>query len=399
MTPPELAPLFQPLAVRGLTLRNRFVMPAMQRGFMDDGAPTQRMVEYLGRCAAGGVGLVICESTAPDHPAAFWSPVMGRIDARTLPAWQRVINAVQREGARVFIQLWHPGVIRKLPADHPLAHHDTLSPSGLVQSGRPHGRAMGAADFSELTAAYAKAARDVQQIGADGIEIHAAHGYLLDQFLWAETNQRSDEYGGATLAARARYPAQVVSAVRAAVGASLPLSVRFSQFKEVDYGATIAASPTELRDFVHLMQSAGVDLFNVSSRRFTKAEWPTSEHPTWSIAEWTRSFAEACVMTCGSVGLNLEMFANLFDDQEPDQLSVERDLAEVAARILRGSLDLVGVGRMHIANPDFVNRVLAGQFAALQLFNKQRHLAELGNALEAEGPGLVTESRDNSAPD
>ena len=109
MTQP-LDPLFAPLALRGLTLRNRFVMPAMQRGFMDDGAPTQQMVDYLRRCAAGGVGLVICESTSPDHPSAYWQPVMGRLDAGTLHAWQEVVDAVHAEGAAIFIQLWHPGV-------------------------------------------------------------------------------------------------------------------------------------------------------------------------------------------------------------------------------------------------------------------------------------------------
>jgi 2,4-dienoyl-CoA reductase-like NADH-dependent reductase (Old Yellow Enzyme family) len=391
--------LFSPLSLGNIILRNRFVMPAMQRGFMDDGAPNATMVEYLRRCAAGGVGLIICESTSPDHPTAYWAPVMGRIEARTLAAWRKVIDAIHAEGARVFIQIWHPGVMRKVAVDHPLATVETISPSGLIQKDRPYGRAMVAADFAELCDAYVRTARDAKSIGADGVELHAAHGYLMDQFLWSETNQRQDHYGGATLAQRARFPAEVAQAMRTAVGHLFPISMRFSQFKEVDYGATIAPSPAELRDFVQLMQRSGVSMFNVSSRRFAKPEWPDSDHPEWSIAEWVRSFVTVPVMTTGSVGLNVEMFANLFDDQEPDQIPIERDLVALAARVQRGSVDLIGVGRMHIANPDFVNKVRARRYAELELFNKQKHLAALGEAIGDEEPGFVEEGRKNNTAD
>jgi 2,4-dienoyl-CoA reductase-like NADH-dependent reductase (Old Yellow Enzyme family) len=394
-----LDPLFAPLAVRGLTLRNRFVMPAMQRGFMDDGAPTRKMVDYLRRCAAGGVGLVICESTSPDHPSAYWQPVMGRLDAGTLHAWQEVIDAVHAEGAAIFIQLWHPGSMRKVATGHPLANFPAWSPSGLIQEGRGNGCAMTRDNLAELQASYARAARDAQRLGADGVELHAAHGYLMDQFLWAETNQRTDEYGGATLAQRARYPAAVAAAMRDAVGPQLVLSLRFSQFKEVDYGATIARDPEDLRAMITLLRSAGVDMFNVSSRRFRKPEWPDSAHPDWSIAEWTRSFTDAVVMTTGSVGLNVEMFADLFDGQDPSELSIRSDLQELAARVARGTLDLVGVGRMHIANNDFVNKVRSGRMDELALFNKHTHLAALAAAIEEGEPGFVEQGRKNAAAD
>lgn len=391
--------LFAPLKIRTLTLRNRFVMPAMQRGFMDDGAPTQQMVDYLRRCAAGGVGLVICESTSPDHPSAYWQPVMGRIDAGTLHAWQKVIDAVHAEGAAIFIQLWHPGAMRKVAAGHPLAQLPALSPSGLIQADRGNGRAMTHSDLAELKASYVRAAQDALRLGADGVELHAAHGYLMDQFLWAETNQRADEYGGAALAQRARYPAEVAAAMRDAIGPELVLSCRFSQFKEVDYGATIARDPEDLGAMIRLLHAAGVDMFNVSSRRFQKAEWPGSAHPDWSIAEWTRSFTDAAVMTTGSVGLNVEMFANLFDDQEPTELSIRRDLQDLAARVARRTLDLVGVGRMHIANNDFVNKVRSGRLEELALFNKHVHLAALAAAIEEDEPGFVEEARKNAAVD
>ncbi|HEV2700200.1 MAG TPA: hypothetical protein VGV09_01115 [Steroidobacteraceae bacterium] len=388
--------LFTPQRVGSLVLRNRFVMPGMQRGFMSDGAPTPKMVEYMRRCSAGGVGLIISESTSPDHPSAYWQPIMGRLEAGTLAAWRPVVEAVHGEGAGFLLQLWHPGAMRKVAQSHPLASYPALSPSGLIQSGRPHGRAMTRQDLQELKLAYVRAAQQARELGADGVEVHSAHGYLLDQFLWAETNQREDEYGGRSLAERARYSAEIVAAIRAAVGPDFVISYRFSQFKEVDYGAVVAASPDDLKAMLTLLRGRGVDLFNVSSRRFHKPEWPDSEHPRFTIAEWVKSMTDAVVMTCGSVGVNVEMFANLFDDEEPSELTLERDLQFLAERVRRGTLDLVGVGRMHIANNDFVKKVREGRYRELALFNKTTHLME---AMAAVEPGFVEESRKNHAAD
>jgi 2,4-dienoyl-CoA reductase-like NADH-dependent reductase (Old Yellow Enzyme family) len=394
VTPRELVPLFQPLTIRNTRLRNRFAMPGMQRGFMDDGSPTPKMVAYMRRCAAGGVGLIISESTSPDHPSAYWQPMMGRLEPKTLRAWKNVVGSVRGEGAAFIHQIWHPGSMRKVASGHPLADYPAFSPSGLIQSGRPNGRAMTRQDLQELLHAYVRAAENAQSIGADGIEVHSAHGYLLDQFLWSETNVRDDEYGGPSLVERARYPTEIAAAIRKATGADFVISFRFSQFKEVDYGATVASSPEDLRAMLAALRAAGVDMFNASSRRFQKREWPDSEHPDFTIAEWTKFLGGgAPVMTCGSVGLNVEMFANLFDDQEPSELSIERDLRALAERVERGTLDLVGVGRMHIANNDFVSKVRDGRYTELALFNKHTHLAE---AMEAVEVGFVEESRKNA---
>jgi 2,4-dienoyl-CoA reductase-like NADH-dependent reductase (Old Yellow Enzyme family) len=385
MVPRELASLFRPLQIGAALLRNRFVMPGMQRGFMNDGAPTPKMVSYLRRCAAGGVGLIISESTSPDHPSAYWQPMMGRLEPATAGAWREVIDAVRDEGAVYLQQLWHPGSMRKVAEGHALAQYPAWSPSGLIQTGRSNGHAMTRQDLEELKQAYVRAAEQAQTLGADGIEVHAAHGYLLDQFLWSQTNVRDDEYGGESLVERARYPIELVAAIRKAVGPGFVISFRFSQFKEVDYGATVASDPDDLRAMLAALQAAGVDMFNVSSRRFHKGEWQDI-----TISEWAKRLTSVPIMTCGSVGLNVEMFANLFDDLEPSEMSIERDLRMLAQRVELGTLDLVGVGRMHIANNDFVNKVREGRFNELALFNKQVHLAE---AMAAVEPGFVEESR------
>ncbi|MEJ0004870.1 MAG: hypothetical protein WDM77_00350 [Steroidobacteraceae bacterium] len=319
---------------------------------------------------------------------------MGRLEPGTLGAWRSVVEAVHGEGAAFLLQLWHPGSMRKVAEGHPLANYPAWSPSGLIQTGRPHGHAMTRQDLAELKQAYVLAAQRAQLLGADGVEVHAAHGYLLDQFLWAETNQREDEYGGRSLAKRACYSAEIVTAIRAACGPAFVISYRFSQFKEVDYGAVVAESPADLGAMLSLLRSCGVDMFNVSSRRFHKAEWPDSEHPEFTISEWVKSMTDAVVMTCGSVGLNVEMFANLFDDEEPSEMTLERDLRVLAERVRHGTLDLVGVGRMHIANNDFVQKVRESRYRELVLFNKTIHLME---AMAAVEPGFVEESRKSAA--
>ena len=143
-----------------------------------------------------------------------------------------------------------------------------------------------------------------------------------------------------------------------------------------------------------LLRASGVDMFNVSSRRFYKPEWPESAHPDYTIAEWVSRMTDAPVMTCGSVGLNVEMFANLFDDQEPTELPIERDLKFAAERVRSGRSISWASGRTHIANNDFVAKVREGRFGELELFNKQTHLVEAMAAARARlRRGIAQERR------
>jgi 2,4-dienoyl-CoA reductase-like NADH-dependent reductase (Old Yellow Enzyme family) len=210
----------------------------------------------------------------------------------------------------------------------------------------------------------------------------------MDQFLWAETNLREDGYGGAAVADRARFPLEVVAAIRAATGPGFPISLRFSQFKEADYGARVFATPNELAEFAALAKAAGVNLLNVSSRRFAKPEWPELD-ATRGIAGWTRLVGGLPVITTGSVGLDKDMFLDLFDGADP-ALRLAADLAELLRRFVAGEFDLVGVGRMQIANPDFVAKLASGRLDALRLYRKSIDLAHLFDQLE---PGLIEEGR------
>src|SRR5262249_16431736 len=140
---------------------------------------------------------------------------------------------------RMGIQLWHVG-----------AQHDPSrpchclgrleSPSGLVSTGRTVGIAMNDSAIADTIAAFARTAGEVKRLGFDCVEIHAAHGYLLDQFFWPATNCRTDEYGGTTLAERSRFAVEVVKAVRRVVGTSFPVSLRLSQWKQQDFAVKLA---------------------------------------------------------------------------------------------------------------------------------------------------------------
>jgi 2,4-dienoyl-CoA reductase-like NADH-dependent reductase (Old Yellow Enzyme family) len=384
----DLGPLFAPVDISGLRLRNRFVLPAMQMGFVERCGPSQRMIDYLRARAEGGTALMFSESCAPDHPSSYWQPVFCVLSKETESGWARVVEAVKGAGAHFFLQLWHPGAQRVPSPGFQHADYASLSPSGLIQEGRANGRAMTAAEMDDLKAAYARAAETAKRIGADGVEVHSAHGYLMDQFLWAETNLREDGYGGAAVADRARFPLEVVAAIRAATGPGFPISLRFSQFKEADYGARVFATPNELAEFAALAKAAGVNLLNVSSRRFAKPEWPELD-ATRGIAGWTRLVGGLPVITTGSVGLDKDMFLDLFDGADP-ALRLAADLAELLRRFVAGEFDLVGVGRMQIANPDFVAKLASGRLDALRLYRKSIDLAHLFDQLE---PGLIEEGR------
>jgi 2,4-dienoyl-CoA reductase-like NADH-dependent reductase (Old Yellow Enzyme family) len=388
----SIDPLFSPVSINGKTVKNRFALPAMQRASFRF-RPTDRMVELLRNAAEGGAGLIIAEGSSPDHPAAYWQQIFSVIGQDTIEDWRRVVDVVLSVDNVVFLlQLWHPGSLRLVtPAMHnPYPYYPTLSPSGLVRDGLHNGIAMTEQHLEETKQAYVQGALTAQQLGAHGVELHACHGYLLDQFLWHETNKRTDEYGGSTLAERAAYPAEIVEAIREATGPDFIISFRFSQWKEIDYNARIAERPDDLKPFLERMERAGVDLFNVSTRRFDAPAWPElDEHR--SLAAWVKSMANVPVLAIGSVGLSTDWARDLFDNQEP-HLQIEHDLDRVRRGLEEGDFDLIAAGRAQVANPQLVNLIREGAFTELQSFNKVRDLGSVDEHYVVEGQ-LVHELR------
>ena len=377
----DVSPLFEPLTINELTLPNRFVMPAMQRGWGIEGQVSDKTINYYRERAEGGTGLIITESLGVDHPAASLEIGELHLNKSTRDAWARCVETVKGAGGNFLLQLWHPGAVRQegqgLRPDVP-----PISPSGVF-AGKPRGQAATAQDLEDLTAAWVNAAVDAKEMGADGVEIHMAHGYLLHQFLWHESNMREDGYGGEAMADRVRFPAQVVASVRNAVGPRFAISCRISQWAQWDYDAKLARTPDELRTMITTLREAGADVFHMSQRYFQKPEWPDSP---LSLAGWVKSVTDAPVITVGSVGLNVDLMQTLYSERE-EQNTLASSLDELLARFRAGEFDLVAVGRSIIADPEFVNKVGEGRLEDVRPFTRR----DIADVLDGIGEDDVPE--------
>jgi len=248
--------LFKPTRIGGMDLRNRIVMAPMTRAMSPGGVPGENVARYYKRRAEGGVGLIITEGTFIPHPSAGHDHNAPRIYGdEALSGWRRVVEQVHDADARIFAQLWHVGLVRKPQVDgvgllyeNRPTSDDRFSPSGVIGgNGLPLEHVGRPATLEEIRGAieaYGAAARTARALGFDGVEIHGAHGYLIDQFLWDQTNLREDKYGG-DISRRTRFATEVIQKVRANVGSDYPVVIRLSTWKQQDYSARLAANPQE----------------------------------------------------------------------------------------------------------------------------------------------------------
>jgi 2,4-dienoyl-CoA reductase-like NADH-dependent reductase (Old Yellow Enzyme family) len=367
---PDLSGLFTPFTVGNLTLPNRIVMPAMGLAACDDGAPDDEHAAYYARRASGGAALVMTEGVYIDHPSSGDNPLLGRFHGEAaIEGWRNVAARVHAAGGYVMPELWHVGLIPLvsdvMAGGEPVYREELgqVSPSGYMAPGRKVTQGMDKAAIDAVIHAYGRGAELAVQLGFDGVEVHGGHGYLVDQFLWSETNQRSDEYGGSP-EARGRFGAEVVAEIRRRVGPGFPIVMRVSQWKTIDYDARIATEPAELERLLQPMADAGVDLFDCSQRRFWEPVFAGSDL-NW--AGWVKKVTGKPTMTVGSIGLDCDMQASLGIGQEAGCNLASLD--DLARRFDRGEFDLVGVGRAIIAEPDWAKIVRAGEFDRLKPFS------------------------------
>jgi 2,4-dienoyl-CoA reductase-like NADH-dependent reductase (Old Yellow Enzyme family) len=375
----DVSPLFTPFRLGHLELANRFVMPAMQRGMCDQGRPKPELAQYYARRAEGGVPLIIGESSAIDHPSATAQPNSSWLTPATADAWARCVGAVRNAGGHMLLQLWHEGAVRN--------DGNALSPSGRVHPGKANGRAMTLEEMKAIGEGFVRSACVARDIGASGIEVHCAHGYLLDQFLWQGSNVREDGYGGPDIADRVRFPAEIVSAIRHECGPHFLISLRFSQWKEVDYGAKVAANPDELERMVTILREAGVDVLHCSTRRFWEPEWAGDGK---NLAGWVKALSGLPTITVGSVGLDTDVMTTFMEARDPSPRVAEA-VADLETRMAAGEFDLVAVGRALIGDPDFVEKLANRDHDAIRLFTR----ADLG-ALEWD-TSIVEEAHNAAA--
>lgn len=362
------AKLFEPVQAGSLRLGNRIVMSPMTRTMAPDGVPGEANAAYYRKRAAGGAGLIITEGTwIPHDAAANEADVPKMYGVPALAGWKKVVDAVHAEATPIIAQLWHVGQMKQHTVEGLYAGKGAdyrpprrVGPSGLFGGiGKPttlDGEPAVTADLEAIVEAYGKAAINAKMTGFDGIELHAAHGYLLDQFLWPGTNRRTDEWGG-SLANRARLVANAVAEIRRMTGPDFAISLRISQWKVQDFTARNFETPEALEAFARLMVDAGVDVFHCSTRRF----WDTEFGSDRNLAAWTKQVSGKPTITVGSVGMTGEHIDTLMGEG----CSVAA-LDYLLALVDRGDFDLVAVGRGMLVDSDWANKVRDGRIDQLR---------------------------------
>jgi len=360
----SVAPLFEPFTLNGLHLPNRVVMAPMTRQMSPDGVPGEDVAAYYRRRAENGCGLIITEATVVDHPASSGDRNVPNFFGDTsLAGWKRVVDEVHETDGKIMPQLWHLGMMRN-PKRAPNPDIPSVGPSGLVKPDTQYSEPMETEDIKRVVEAFAKGAADARRLGFDGVEIHGAHGYIIDQFFWAGTNLRdAADYGGETLVERSRFAIEIVEAVRREVGDDFPLIFRFSQWKQQDFTHRMAPTIEELDAFLQPLSAAGVDCFHCSQRRFWEPEFEGSE---LNLAGWTKKLTGKPSITVGSVSLSGEFVAGMAGES-----SEATGIDELLDRLEAGEFDLVAVGRALLVDPEWTSKIRDGRFDALMDYTKE----------------------------
>ncbi|ARN75182.1 NADH:flavin oxidoreductase [Oceanicoccus sagamiensis] len=354
--------LFTPYTLNKLTLNNRIVMAPMTREFSPNAIPGDDVAGYYRRRAEGGTGLIITEGTTINDPVATMGTSIPAFHGeQALAGWKKVADEVHQAGGRIFPQLWHVGTARE-PQKTNNPELPSAGPSGLIAGGKKISEPMTVEHIEQLIESYATAAADAQRLGFDGVEIHGAHGYLIDQFFWEGTNQRSDSWGG-SMENRSRFAVEIIKAVRAATGPDFPVVLRYSQWKQQDFEAKLATSPQLLEDFLSPLADAGVDGFHCSTRRYWEPEFEGSD---LNLAGWTKKLTGKTAITVGSVGLDSD-FIGAFMQQGADNRSID----DLISRLENNEFDLIAVGRALLQDPQWANKIQQGRLDEVSDFSPE----------------------------
>ena len=354
--------LFTPFAFKDLTLPNRLVMAPMTRSKSPGGVVTSEVAAYYARRAAADIGLIVTEGTGVARPASLNDPDIPRFHGEAeLAGWGVVADQVHDAGGFIAPQLWHVGAVRTRHAEWaPSGPYD--SPSGLSGPGHTLGEPMTDAEVADAIAAFATAAGDARRLGFDAVELHGAHGYLIDQFFWEGTNARDDTFGGPSVPERARFAAEILKAVRGAVGPDFPVIIRLSQWKQQDFTARLAHTPDQMEAWLRPLVDAGADMLHCSQRRFWEAEFDGSD---LNFAGWAKKLAGLPTITVGSVGLSGDFISGFAGES-----SKPASLDELVRRLDRGDFDLVAVGRAVLQDPLWASKIRQGRRDELMEFER-----------------------------
>lgn len=344
--------LLKPAAIGAWSLRTRVVMAPMTRGFAEDrtGTVGENIAAYYRRRAKDGVGLIITEGIAPSPRGKGTLGVPGLYTRQQADSWRKVTDAVHEEGGTIIAQLWHVGRLTHpdLTGGYPPQAPSALPAEGLVHRLRkPFARpeAMTTEEIREVVLFYRQAAKHALEAGFDGVEIHGAHGYLIDQFASDAINHRTDRYGG-DRSKRLLLMKEVAAAVGEVIGMDR-LVLRFSELKD-DLPAFKWQEPeAELDAFISMFHDVGLRILHPSANTFTQ---PLSGGLT--LHEMVRQRWKGTIIGVGGLSA---------------------DTADAA--IQAGTIDLAAFGRPMLANPDFIKRLRSGESPVP--YDRHLHLTQL----------------------
>lgn len=340
MTPD--APLMQPIKLGSLTLKNRIAVAPMTRiSATDDGHATEDMMRYYARFAQGGFGLVITEGAYPDLAySQGYLHQPGIASGDQAESWRPVIDAVHATDAKIVMQLMHAGAL----SQGNRWRKESVGPSAVQPKGEQLAfyRGQGAYampreitpdEISQLIQDFAAAAKRAQNAGFDGVEIHGANGYILDQFLTDYANQRNDRYGGST-ENRVRLLVEVAQAVRAAVSADYPVGIRISQGKVNDYVHKWANGQADAQIIFERLAAAGVDYLHTTEHDAQAAAFSHTNSDGDTLAGYAKRFGKLPVIANGKLG-------------DPEAAN---------AMLADGKADIIALGKTALANRDWPQR-------------------------------------------
>ncbi len=330
-----MARLLQPLVTGKLHLANRLVMPPMATNKGNpDGSISQAVLAYYDEKSRGGMGAVLTEHMFIAPEGQFRRGMLSACDDSLIDGLTRLAAVIHANGPKVFLQLNHAGGA----ASSEITGREVVAPSAVpspVSLGGQMPRALSVGEIRELVRLYRAGARRAKAAGFDGVEIHSAHGYLLNQFYSPITNKRTDEYGG-ELAGRIRVHLEVIAAVREEVGDDFPVLLRLGACDYQDGGSTIEDAVAACVAF----ELAGVDILDISGG-MTSYVRPTEAHPEQGY------FADVSAAVRRAVSVPVMVTGGI-----TDVAVAERLLAE-------GAADLIGVGRAIMKDSTWAPRALA----------------------------------------
>lgn len=340
---PALAPLWSSLRIGSTELDNRVALAPMTRiSATEDGHATARMASYYAAYARGGFGLLITEGIYPDtaHSQGYLYQPGIATDGHAR-SWASVVDAVHAAGAKIFAQLMHAG--SQVQGNRFV--DSSIGPSAVAPKGEQLPFYRGEGPYSvpaEITPAQMQDVRDsfvaaalrAKEAGFDGVEIHGANGYLIDQFLTDYLNQRTDAYGGSP-ENRVRFAAEICRAVRQAVGRDMSVGIRISQGKVSDHEHRWSGGTEEAKTIFSILGATGIDFIHTTEYR---ASQPAFGEGSESLAALAKEHAGVVVIANGNL-----------------------DDPETAAALLReGTADVVALGKAALANRNWPHRVRNG---------------------------------------